>query len=279
MCLFDRTGLKKQELITESKSRSAIEAARGLSLRERRYLLQAVNSHRDYLSAVSPKGRIKWGRMVCQELSDHFELGPDKPEPDQPMFLVTLCDRRCCTSHEANNVDISRFIRMLRRGLRGLSYLGMLEPAYYVNLCQGTHFYGKRTVSWHLHLIAWGEVQRKLAKRIARLNKEGILLPIADGLPPADQRRILNGHVAHRIGYVLKAPRKAYRLFKREIITPDGEVISKFKQKRSDFRPGERVAVLRLMQDMHLDQLAIAGGEGTNMLRRIKRQALRYAPK
>src|ERR1700730_6973 len=130
MCPFDRTGLKKQELITGSKARSAIEAARGLSLRERRYLLQAVNSHRDYLSAVSPKGRIKWGRMVCQELSDHFGLGPDKPEPDQRIFLVTLCDRRCCTSHHDRNVDIPRCIRMLRRGLRGLSYMGMLEPAY-----------------------------------------------------------------------------------------------------------------------------------------------------
>ena len=274
MCLFHRSGLQKQELITGSKSRSAIEAARGLSLRERRYLLQAVNSHPDNLIAVSPKGRIRWGRMVCQELADHFALGPHKSEPDQPVFLVTLCDRRCCTSHRDRNIDVSGFIRMLRRGLRGLSYLGMLEPAYYVNLCQGTHAYGKRMVSWHLHLIAWGEAQRKLAKRITRLNDEGILLPIADGLPAADQRRILNGNVAHRIGYVLKAPRKAYRLFKRVQITADGEIIDKFKQKKSDFRPGERVTVLRLMLDMHLDQLAIAGGEGTDILRRIKRQAL-----
>jgi hypothetical protein len=271
MSLFDRTGLQKQELITGSKSRSAIEAARGLSLRERRYLLQAVNSHPDNLTAVSPKGRIRWGRMVCEELTDHFDLGPDKPEPDEPVFLVTLCDLRCCTSHRDKNIDVSGFIRILRRGLRGLSYLGMLEPAYYVNLCKGTHAYGKRMVSWHLHLIAWGEAQRKLAKRITRLNDEGILLPIADGLPAADQRRILNGNVAHRISYVLKAPRKAYRLFKWELITADGEVIDKFKQKKDDFRPGEHVTVLRLMLDMHLDQLAIAGGEGTDILRRIKR--------
>jgi hypothetical protein len=274
MYLFDRTGLQKQELITGSKSRSAIEAARGLSLRERRYLLQAVNSHADNLIAVSPKGRIKWGRMVCEELTDHFDLGPDKLEPDQPIFLVTLCDLRCCKSHRDKNIDVSGFIRMLRHGLRGLSYLGMLEPAYYVNLCQGTHAYGKRTVSWHLHLIAWGEPRKKLAKRVKQLNEKSVLLPIADGLPAADQRRILNGNVAHRIGYILKAPRKAYRLFKRELITADGEVIDKFKQKKCDFRPGEHVTVLRLMQDMHLDQLAIAGGEGTDILRRIKRQAL-----
>jgi hypothetical protein len=212
--------------------------------------------------------------MVCQELSDHFELGPDKLEPDQPIFLVTLCDLRCCTSHRDKNIDVSGFIRILRRELRGLSYLGMLEPAYYVNLCKGTYLYGKRMVSWHLHLIAWGEPRKKLAERTERLNDNAILLPIADGLAAAHQKRISTGMVGRKIGYILKAPRKAYRLFKRVQITADGEVIDKFKQKKSDFRPGERVTILRLMQDMHLDQLAIAGGEGTDILRRIKRQAL-----
>jgi hypothetical protein len=274
MCLFDRTGLKKQELITGSKSRSAIEAARGLSLRERRYLLQAVNSHRDYLSAVSPKGRIKWGRMVCQELSDHFELGPDKPEPDQPMFLVTLCDRRCCTSHQEKNVDVPRCIRILRRGLRGLSYLGMIEPAYYVNVCEGTHVHGNRMVSWHLHMIAWGESGKKLEKRIERLNKQAILLPIADGLAAAHQKRISKGKLASKIAYVLKAPKKAYRLYKWNTVSPDGEVIPKFKQWKDDLRPGERLTLFRLMQDLCLDQLAVAGGEGAVILRRVKRRAL-----
>src|SRR3984893_4140139 len=275
MCLFDRTGLKKQELITESKSRSAIEAARGLSLRERRYLLQAVNSNSDYLNAVSPKGRIKWGRMVCQELSDHFGLGLDQPEPDQPMFLVTLCDRRCCTSHQKNNVEISRFIRILRRGLRGLSYVGMLEPAYYVNVSKGTHVHGgNRMVSWHLHLIAWGEPRKKLKKRIDRLNEHKILLPIADGLPAAHQKRISKDKLASKIAYVLKAPKKDYRLYKWNMVSPDGEVIPKFKQWKDNLRPGERLTLLRLMHDMYLDHLAVAGGAGADILRRVKRRAL-----
>src|SRR3984893_1529357 len=247
MWLFDNTGLRKQELTTGSKLRSAIEATRGLSLHDRRYLLQLVNSNSDHLSAVNPKARIAWGKLVCEELSDHFHLGRHKPEPDRPMFLVTLCDRRCCTSHQENNVGISRFIRILRRGLRGLSYLGMLEPAYYVNVCEGTHVHGKRMVSWHLHLIAWGESRKKLEKRIERLNRE-ILLPIADGLAAAHQKRISKGKLASKIAYVLKAPKKAYRLFKREFMTNDGEVIYKFKQKKNDFRPGERLSVFRLMQ-------------------------------
>jgi hypothetical protein len=238
MWLFDQTGLRKQELKTGFKLRSAIEAARGLSLHQRRYLLQLVNFTSEDLSAANPKARIRWGKLLCEEFSDHFHLGRNKPEPDQPMFLVTLCDRRCCTSHQERNIDVDEFIRILRRGLRGLSYLGMLEPAYYVNMCKGTHVDGKRMVSWHLHLIAWGEARKKLRKRIDRLNNQRILLPIADGLPAAHQKRISKGKVADKIAYVLKAPKKAYRLFKRELITAEGEVISAFKQKRMIFDPG-----------------------------------------
>jgi hypothetical protein len=193
------------------------------------------------------------------------------------MYLITLCDRRCCTSHLEKYVDSSQFIRILRRGLRGLSYLGMLEPAYYVNVCEGTHVDGKRLVSWHLHLIAWGEARKKLRKRIDRLNNQRILLPIADGLPAAHQKRISKGKVADKIAYVLKAPKKAYRLYKWETVSPDGEIIPKFKQWKDDLRPGERVTLFRLMKDMYLDQLAVAGGEGTDMLRRIKRRVLRNA--
>ena len=69
---------------------------------------------------------------------------------------------RCVTAAAARRTRrrksiFLQFIQRLRRGLRGLSYLGMIEPAYYVNVCQGTHVHGKRTVSWHLHLLAWGE--------------------------------------------------------------------------------------------------------------------------
>jgi uncharacterized protein YqfB (UPF0267 family) len=78
--------------------------------------------------------------------------------------------------------------------------------------------------------------------------------------------------VVDKIAYVPKAPRKAYRLFKRELITADGKVICTFRQKKADFRPGERLTVFRLMQEMYLDQLAVAGGEGTGILRRVKRR-------
>jgi hypothetical protein len=277
MWFFRQTGLRRQELTSGSKLRSAIEESRNLSLFQRSYYLQLLDDDPRWMSAMSPGGRIRWGELVCEEFSDHFYLGPNKPEPDQRIFLVTLCDRRCCTSHQEKNIDIPAFIRILRRGLRGLSYFGMIEPAYYVNGCKGTHVHGKRMVSWHVHLLAWGISPREMKKRIDRLN-QGILLPIAHGLAAAHQKCIAKGKLADKFCYVLKSPRKAYRLYKYEQISPDGEIIPKFKQWKDDLRPGERLTLFRLMQDMYLDHLALAGGEGAEILRRMKRRVVRDLP-
>ena len=277
MWFFRQTGLRKQELRTGSKLRSAIEEARSLSLFRRSLDLQLLDDDPRWLNAVSPQARIRWGELVCEEFSDHFHLGPDNPEPDQRMFLVTLCDRRCCTSHQEKEIDIPAFIRILRRGLRGLSYLGMVEPAYYVNVCEGARIHVKRLVSWHVHLLAWGISPREMKQRIERLN-QGILLPIADGLAAAHQKCIAKGKLADKFCYVLKSPRKAYRLYKWETITPDGEIIPKFKQKKDDLRPGERLTLFKLMQDLYLDRLALGGGEGAELLRRLKRRVLRDLP-
>jgi hypothetical protein len=279
MWFFRQTGLRQQELRTGCKLRLAIEEARNLSLFRRSLDLQLLDDDPRWMSAVSPGARVRWGELVCQEFSDHFHLGPDNPEPDQRIFLITLCDRRCCTSHQEKEIDVLRFIRILRRGIRGLSYLGMIEPAYYVNVSKGTHVHGKRLVSWHLHLIAWGISPREMKKRIERLNQRKLLLPIADGLPAAHQKRISTGKLADKFCYILKAPKKAYRLYKWETVSPDGEIIPKFKQWKDDLRPGERLTIFRLMKDLYLDQLAIAGGEGTDMLRRMKRRVLRDLPK
>jgi hypothetical protein len=137
MWLFRQTGLRQQELATGSKLRSAIEEARNLSLGRRSHDLQLLNADPRWLNAVSPKARIRWGELVCEEFSNHFHLGPNKPEPDQRVFLVTLCDRRCCTSHQEKNIDIPAFIRILRRGLRGLRHdrTGILRQHVPMDAC------------------------------------------------------------------------------------------------------------------------------------------------
>src|SRR6266446_3595643 len=114
--LFYESGLKKQELETGSELRRAMEISRKFSPDQRsyfRHLLETFDSDPKLLSAVSPRGRIRWGKVFCAEFSAHFHLGSDKLEPDQRIFLVTLCDRRCCTPDDAENIDVAGFIRIL----------------------------------------------------------------------------------------------------------------------------------------------------------------------
>ena len=123
-----------------------------------------------------------------------------------------------------------------------------------------------------------GESKSAIRTQIEALNNKGISLPIADGLAAAHQKCISKGKLASKIAYILKAPKKAYRLYKWETISPDGEIIPKFKQWKDDLRPGERLTVFRLMKDLYLDQLAVAGGEGADILRWMKRRVLRELP-
>jgi hypothetical protein len=85
--------------------------------------------------------------------------------------------------------------------------------------------------------------------------------------------------LADKVCYILKAPKKAYRLYKYEQVTADGEIILRFRQKKDDLRPGERLTLFRLMQNLYLDHLAVAGGQGAEILRRVKRRVLREVPK
>jgi hypothetical protein len=49
----------------------------------------------------------------------------------------------------------------------------------------------------------------------------------------------------------------------------------KFKHNSRQIRPGNRVKLFYLMRDMYLDNLAMAGGQGSELLQRIKYEALR----
>jgi hypothetical protein len=73
---------------------------------------------------------------------------------------------------------------------------------------------------------------------------------------------------------MIKSPCKEYSIGQcRE--RDDKSGLAKFKQNSRPLRPGNRVKLFYLMRDMYLDNLAMAGGEGRELLRRIKYEALR----
>lgn len=279
--IFNMTNLRTRETDAHLELCRAFEGAhnrRTIRIGDRQLLNPGPGRA---LVAVNKYDRLRWGRALCQEFADHFNLDKRHPYPaGERLFFVTLADRGCFTSADDREVDVAGFIKHLRPGLQGLSYIGMLEPAYYVNIVPTAFFSEKRALFWHLHAICWGETATQLRKRIAELNKSNRYRPIADGIPAAHHKRIPRKckpiyHLAVKFEYMLKSPRKAYRLYQADRETVDGNRIAAFKQKKARLRPGERVTLFHQLKDQYLDRLALAGGEGVDILRRAKRQALR----
>jgi hypothetical protein len=124
----------------------------------------------------------------------------------------------------AAGIDIPAFAPTLRNGLTGLSYIGMIEPALYVNIAPGIRSSRKRAVSWHVHAICWGEDPEQMRKRFARANREQVYRSITPGQCGAHQKEIPRKFLtdsnrtffADKIRYMLKSPSKAYLILPRQ---------------------------------------------------------------
>jgi hypothetical protein len=123
-----------------------------------------------------------------------------------------------------------------------------------------------------------------MKKRFYWLNKDGWYVSILHSQRGADQKEIPDSRLpnnrdrtflADKLRYLLKSPQKAYRIYRTERVTSDGELVPCFRQRKSELREGDWITLFYLMKGLHLFELAAAGGEGTDIMRRIKRRAVR----
>jgi hypothetical protein len=127
-------------------------------------------------------------------------------------------------------------------------------------------------VSWHGHFLVWGVTEKQLAKHLAKTKPR--FTPIMPGLCAAHKKRIPPDQFGYKLWYILKSPCKEYLIGQRRECDKKTGVV-RFKQNSRKIRPGTRVKLFHLMREMYLDQLAMAGGEGSELLPRIKYEALR----
>jgi hypothetical protein len=236
------------------------------------------------LLAVNPFSRRIWGEAISNEVSTFFCAGGDGTTHDQDVYFVSLMDLGCARSLKEylTDSDMAVIKQRLRYGLRGLSYIGMIEPAYYVNLQAGTRFNDVRCLFWHLHALVWGTSRKELKGRFRRLVKDGRYTSIADGLKATHSRRIRQGRLPAHVAYLVKSPSKAYRVSARDrvdrrgqpVTDSDGVILRQFKQGKAKLRHGERITIFHAMKHLYLDRLAVAGGEGVGLLKRAKLVAL-----
>jgi hypothetical protein len=228
-----------------------------------------------YLNAANPYARTALGNALWGEFAHHLGIVESSSFPNVPLFWLTLADVGCMTALNATSIDVAGFVRHLRSGLQGLSYIGILEPALYVNIQPGTNYPDKTGTCWHLHLVAWGASRNEMKALFKKLNtSQENYRPIIHrnyGGVGADWRPMTEENLVRRFRYMLKMPRKAYRVGRKKIISPDGQVDFKFTHNKALLQPGHHVTVFHQLKRLCLDELLIAGEEGVG----IRRRALR----
>jgi hypothetical protein len=237
------------------------------------------------LLAVNSFSRRTWGEIVSCQLAAFFCDGGNGTTHSREIFFVSLMDLTCARSPEEQLTDIDlEFIKnRLRYGLKECSYFGMIEPALYVNLQRGVRYEGKQCMFWHLHALVWGVPRKELKKRLRKLVREGRYAAIADGLDATHVRKIKQSRLPAHVAYLLKSPSKSYRVSVRDrqdktgqpITDADGVVQRRFTHGKSDLKHGDRIVLFHAIKHLYLDKLAVAGGEGTKLLRTAKRVAVR----
>jgi hypothetical protein len=283
MSLFSISGFRNQAQHSKNELIHALRKSRKKNTisKQDRALLKKAKA-RD-LCSVNHFARIRWGKAFCGELGNFFRFDGENPFPDQPLFFVTLSDISCTTSQDASFVDVCAFKRKLQAGLRGLSYVGMMEPGLFVNISAESRWAGRSAVSWHVHAICWGENRKEMKRRFRRLNENGGYLALLPSQLGAHQTEIPNTclpdnpertFLADKLRYLLKSPQKAYRVYKTSRIEKNAELVPCVRQRKSELRKGDRITLFHLMKSLRLGELAVAGGEGTNLMRRIKRRAV-----
>lgn len=150
MTFYGNTRIDYWQSVEQSALRLAFQESRKRHTVSRGDRQLQKGRFRHDLLAVNSFSRRIWGRAVSNELSRVFCDGGDGTTHNGDVYFVSLMDITCARSPEDGLTDAGlEFIKnRLRFGLRGYSYLGMIEPAYYVNLQHGVRYAGKRCMFW-----------------------------------------------------------------------------------------------------------------------------------
>jgi len=279
MSLYTKSGYASIERRTHHAIQHALECARNRN-KVRNSRSQVICS--DYeLAAVNLHGRLKWTRALCDELESFFEPVHEKKSRDQFFFWFSFADTSCATRRRSYvPFNPLTAIHRYRRGLRGLNYIAMLEPAIYASVSRRRPpafrdlFPFEPLVSWHIHGLAWGNDRKTLRSRFNDIEAQQIYVPLVPNLKGCWAEYIGPNLLGEKVGYMCKTPRVVKRVWCKN---PDEFFEEKwsFQQREAKARPGEHIRYFKLLAKYTLDQLAFGGGEGSKILQRVKAPFIR----
>jgi hypothetical protein len=222
------------------------------------------------LYANNCTSRITFADIVSHHLEEHQGLQTG------PIFQVTLAvSEHVVPSARAADFDIRRVQALARQSLSDIPFIGMVEGAFYRNWGQGRPERGD-FISWHTHCLTWGASKKALENAAAELvrSKTGIILEKS----PIYIKAVSPGQAVRAALYSLKGQMKEYRVYSKpgdSIDLTTGEIISgRYCQTKRLLRTGDRARLCDVFRDRLLDKMLFGNGEGTELVRSIRREAL-----
>lgn len=147
----------------------------------------------------------------------------------------------------------------------------MIEPGFYNAIYDENDRIKRNVVSWHGHFIVWGISRKKLLRWRAKIGSR--IAPIMPNMCAVHIKAIPRAQFGRQLWYINKSPREEYSVGKRGMLNHHG--LPRYKQNSRPLRPGHRMKLFQMLRDVILPELAMAGGEGQELMRKIKYQALR----
>lgn len=267
--VFDRFAVREHD-----QALRLIMALRGSHQREysrpAREVHRLREGHAHRLYAHNAFARERWMRALGGQLCAALGARPPWYRPVQPVWFVTLVDRR----QIVRGPDTTRFprpdptFREIRRtyaaAMTGLDYVGLLDPALFVST---QHQEGvPRFIHWHLHTLVWNISRTELDAWA-----DGVRATMDAYLPGAssvDIERVRPADLLQVLWYTAKMPRKQYQLWQRER--------GSLQQYKGQINGVNAVRLYAALRPLRLPHLTLAGGAGRPIRRRTLRAAARW---
>lgn len=220
--------------------------------------------------AVNMQSRMDFVRIAHRHISEFFER-----RGDTHGHWITIAPGQFTMSmDEAADFDVRRLHHWVYQALRGMHYIGMVEPGYYeirVSPIEVVHF-----VSWHVHLLACINPDASAILSRAESNCGPTL-----GGPPVHCEDYKRNTLLKRVYYMMKTPWKRMRKRRRPLMltSPTTGEVRELHFRKDPLRSNQISKLYDVMGRRVLDKMLFGGGDGVAVARAIRDEALAPLPK
>lgn len=239
----------------------------------RRYAQQLIDANDKYAESFV-KGRIRHRRLSRFQARDLGYLNPwarliwlkavttaihHADFEGNQIYMVTIIHEPWHTNDISWEIDINAIKRRLWRRLNGLSFIGMIEFAYFQNVAHK----GAKLIAPHFQGLFWGSLSRARYRRLRQGFAGGV-----HGSVGVYRRKVT--HLSGAIDYSIKQPSYGYR------IAMFGS--RKFRHFSTKLWLTQHYSLVEHLGDYRFQDLTVAGGQGAEILRAAKRYCRHRRP-